>query len=378
VFGLAVSIFWLAAGIPNALVWTPYTARAAKLPPARRALFAGSTLLHSVLVALAVAMGLAGAAIVLMALPSDALRGSAWLVPMCWALVPFTIMMIVREHARRISLAHLQTSDLLAIDVPIAVVQLALLLMLAYSGALSAVTALLAIAAACGGAVIWLLRERARFRFQPERAAVHWSHNQRFGRWLLCVSLMWLLGDSSYRWLVVSLHGTEVLGQFAAAQNIVLILNPVLLTVTNLTQALSANCFAAAGLASLRRMAVRSTLLLAAWAGAALFAVALVGGPLVQFIFGDEYAGLGPVVATLCLGMFARIVAMPIDGALTALKRGRVMVIAGAVRLLIIVGAGVPLIAWLGLEGVGYAMALSAVAGAAVQWSNLLQGGGDE
>jgi O-antigen/teichoic acid export membrane protein len=123
---------------------------------------------------------------------------------------------------------------------------------------------------------------------------------------------------------------------------------------------------------------VRSTLLLAAWAGAALFAVALVGGPLVQFIFGDEYAGLGPVVATLCLGMFARIVAMPIDGALTALKRGRVMVIAGAVRLLIIVGAGVPLIAWLGLEGVGYAMALSAVAGAAVQWSNLLQGGGDE
>ena len=217
------------------------------------------------------------------------------------------------------NLAHFQIRDLLAVDVPIAVIQLAVLWLLADFGLLSATTALLAIAAASGVAVVWLVRERAQFRFDRARSAVHWSHNQRFGRWLLIVSLMWLVGDSSYRWLVAWLHGTESLGQFSAAQNIVLVLNPLVLTVTNLTQALSVNWFADGGITALREKVGRCTLLLAIWSGAACCLAAL-GGPLVNFIFGDGYAGLGPVVATLCLGMFARIVAMPIDGAMIALQ----------------------------------------------------------
>ena len=92
-FGLAVSIFWLAAGIPNALVWTPYTARAAKLPAARRTLFAGSTLLHMVLVAVAMAAVL----LLFPILPIDRLKSQTWLAPMCWALVPFTILVLIRD-----------------------------------------------------------------------------------------------------------------------------------------------------------------------------------------------------------------------------------------------------------------------------------------
>jgi O-antigen/teichoic acid export membrane protein len=199
----------------------------------------------------------------------------------------------------------------------------------------------------------------------------------RFGRWLLGVSLLWLMADSSYRWLVVLIQGTESLGQFAAAQNIVLLLNPLLLTVTNLTLAMSANRLAAGGIAALRQMTVRNTLLLAVWSGFGLLALTLVGGPLVEVVFGHSYAGLGPVVATLCLGMFARIVAIPVDGAVVALQRGRLLVAASALRFVSIVGAGVPLIAWRGLEGVGFAMAVSAAAGAVLQWWALLQEGGD-
>lgn len=369
VYTLAVSIFWLAAGIPNALVWTPYTSHAARLPAARRALFAGSATLHAALVALAVA----GVILALGLLPIPGLSDNPWFMPMCVALVPFTIMMIVREHTRRITLAHLQVHDLWAIDVPIAIVQLGLLIWLAGVGRLSATTALAAIAVACCGAIVWMLRHRDRFRLRRDRAALHWGYNQRFGRWLLFVSLMWLLGDSSYRWLVGSLHGIEALGHFAAAQNIVLCINPLLLTVTNLTQALSSNRLAEGGMTALRRMAVGGTLLIAVWGGAILLCVAAVGGPLVQLIFGTGYEGLGPVVATLCLGMFARLLAMPIEGAMVALARGRVMVAAAIVRLLLVVGAGVPLIAWVGLAGVGYAMTLSSAAAACVQWYALLR-----
>jgi O-antigen/teichoic acid export membrane protein len=117
--------------------------------------------------------------------------------------------------------------------------------------------------------------------------------------------------------------------------------------------------------------------LIGVWAGLGFLALAIVGGPLVELVFGHRYAGLGSVVVTLCLGMFARVLVMPIDGAMVALARGRVMVVASIVRLALIVGAGVPLIAWLGLEGVGYAMALSAAGGAIIQWWDFAKGGRD-
>lgn len=363
VYGLAISIFWLAAGVPNALVWTPYTSRAARLPARRRAVFAGSATVHAVLVAVAIS-----AVVLLVGLVPPGISHAAWLAPVCLALVPFTIMMIVREHVRRISMANLELRDLLWIDVPIAIVQLVLILLLASAGKLTAVTALLAIAVASGGAVLWLARRRGRFQYDRRRVAVHWGYNQRFGRWLLFVSLMWLLGDSSYRWLVGSLHGLESLGQFAAAQTIVLLINPFLLSANNLTQALASHRRAGGGIDELRRLAVRGTLWIAVLAGAAFLVLAAVGGPLVQLIFGSQYSGLGRVVATLCLGMFARFLAMPIEAALVALEHGRWMLVAAAVRLAVIAGAGVPLIWWCGLEGVGYTMALSSAGAAAVGW----------
>jgi O-antigen/teichoic acid export membrane protein len=371
VFSLAVSSFWLAAGIPNSLVWTPYTARGLRLTADRQKAFAGSALIHATVIGI----GFAVASIAFAVLPHERWSGSEWLGPMCLALAPLLLFMTIREHVRRYNLAHLRSGDLLSLDVPIAICQLALLVGLVTIGRLSAVTALLAIAASSALTIAWLIRRQDQFTFDRARTALHWFHNQLFGRWLLVVSLMWLVGDSSYRWLVAWLHGTSSLGQFAAAQNIVLVLNPILLTVTNLTQSLSVKWLADGGHAELRTKTTRTTLLLAVWSGAALLGVALVGGPLVQTVFGESYHGLGSVVATLCLGMFARIVAMPADSAIVALKRGRVLVSAAMLRLIVIVGAGAPLIAATGLDGVGYAMAASAASGGVLQWWSLLRGG---
>jgi O-antigen/teichoic acid export membrane protein len=371
VYSLAVSIFWLAAGIPNSMVWMPYTARGTKLTPERRRTFAGSALVH----ALAIAAVFAAVALMTAMLPIGRWTGNEWLRPMCLALAPFLLLMTVREHARRFNLSHLQTGELLALDGPIAACQLALLFLLATQGRLSAVTALLASATSSAIVFVWLFRRRNQFAFDRKRAALHWSHNQFFGRWLLVVSLMWLVGDSSYRWLVAGLHGTAALGQFAAAQNIVLALNPVLLTVTNLTQSLSVKCLAAGGRDELKVKAIRGTMQLAVVSGVALLAVAIMGGPMVRFVFGETYQGLASVVATLCLGMFARIVTIPVDSAIVALKRGRMLVAAATLRMIVIVGAGVPLIAYSGLDGVGYAMAASAASGGLLLWWSLLRGG---
>jgi O-antigen/teichoic acid export membrane protein len=374
IYGLAVSIFWLAAAIPNALVWTPYTSRAAGLTPRRRAIFAGSVTSH----ALAVAAVFSVVLLSLSLLPLAGAIDSDWFAAMCIALVPFTIMMMLREHIRRINLADLASRELLAIDLPIALLQMGLLLLLAKLGKLSAATALVAVAIASCVAIVWLVLNRDRFTFRRRHAAIHWSHNQQFGRWLLFVSLAWLLGDSSYRWLVGSIHGLAALGQFSAAQSMVLALNPLLLTVNNLAQALSASALARGGIVELRRAAVRGTLLLFVVAGVGFACLAVIGGTLVELVFGSQFTGLGGAVAAISLGMFANCLQFPVDAAMVALRRGRAMTITALVKLALAIGAGAPLIAWFGLEGVGYAMAVSCLTGAALQWCFFLQEHGDE
>src|SRR5882757_8834334 len=90
-------------------------------------------------------------------------------------------------------------------------------------------------------------------------------------------------------------------------------------------------------------------------------------------IFGDQYSGLGGIVATLSLGMLVRIAGVPIDASLAALREGRTMFVAIIVQLAVVVLAGIPLIARCGLNGVGYTMALAYAAAAAIQWYRFLR-----
>ncbi len=364
IYSLAVKIFWLAAGIPNALVWMPYTARAPRLPTERRRYFLGSATSHMALLAavLCLALLLVGIA------PLAGLSEKTWLLPMCLALVPFSLLMMLKEHLRRVLLAGMETSSLLRVDVPIAASQLLILGLLAWTDQLSATTALLGVAIGCTWAVVWTAMHRDRFRLERRRVQSHWSHNFQFGRWLLVVSVAWLVGEASYYWLVEGFHGLTAMGQFSAAMITVTFFNPILLTVQNLARSILSNGYAEGGEEVLWCKTLRGTRLIGLSFGVMFTLLALGGGTLVHFVFGEKFAGLGPIVASLCLGMFFHVFCSPVEAALTALKDGRTMLIASLLRLGMILTAGVPLIALYGPIGVGFAMAAGAFTAFAYQW----------
>jgi O-antigen/teichoic acid export membrane protein len=369
IFVLATTTFWLVTGIPNALTWTPYTSRAPRMPFGRRARYCGSITIHTALITATIAtlFGLAGM------LPSTWLGQSDWFSTMCLALVPFTLLMTLREHVRRMCMAQVAGHEMLSIDLPIAIAQLLFMLMLARSGLLTANRALVAVAAACLFAAVWFVRHRNELDFRQVSTRLHWSYNLQFGRWLLGVSLVWLLTDSLYRWIVGWQYGLDGLGRFASAQAVVLFINPLLLTASNFGRALSSNRLASGGMPELRRMTLQATLLLAVVAGCAFLALAIVGGPVVRLLFGEQFGGLGGVVATLCLGMLARIISVPIDASLAALQQGRAMFLAMIVQLVVVVCVGIPLIGQIGLNGVGYTMAIACTLSAAAEWYWFLQ-----
>lgn len=364
IYVLGTTTFWLLAGIPNALAWTPYTSRAPRMSADRRARYSGSVTMHMAMLTAAII----GALLLLGLMPPSWFGQGRWFATMCLALVPFTAFMMLREHVRRICLSQIAARDMLVLDAPIAATQLLLLLWLARWDWLTANTALLAVGAACLISTVWLVSHHGEFRYRPRHANIHWSYNLQFGRWLLAVSIAWLLGDAMYRWIVGWQYGLAGLGQLAGAQAVVLFINPLLLTAVNFGRAISANRYAAGGASELRRITFQATVLVTIVAGIAFLALALVGGPLVKLIFGNQFAGLGGVVAALCLGMLVRIASVPVDASLTALQQGRALLVAMLVQLAVIVVAGIPLIARFGLPGVGYTMVFAYGATAAVEW----------
>ena len=54
IYVLGTTTFWLLAGIPNALAWTPYTSRAARMSPRRRARYNGSVTIHMAILTVAI------------------------------------------------------------------------------------------------------------------------------------------------------------------------------------------------------------------------------------------------------------------------------------------------------------------------------------
>jgi O-antigen/teichoic acid export membrane protein len=364
IYVLATTMFWLLVGIPNALTWTPFTSRAPRMSSARRANYCGSISVHTLLLT----AGLAAVFLTAGLLPPEWFKQSGWFSGMCLALVPFTLLMTLREHVRRLSFSQIAAGEILLIDTLIAVAQLALLLWLAWTDRLTAVTGLLVVAVACAISIVWLVGHRADFRFRRRHLALHWSYNLQFGRWLFALSIAWLLADAFYRWIVGWQYGLNGLGQFASAQAVVLSINPLLLTATNFGRAVAAKRLATGGVPELRRFTLQATVLVTIVAGMGFLLLAVVGGFLVHVIFGAKYTGLGPVVATLCLGMFVRVVGVPIDASLAALREGRTMFISILVQLVVVAAAGIPLIANFGLGGVGYTMALAYGSTAAIQW----------
>lgn len=368
IYSFAVKLFWLAAGIPNALVWMPYTSYAPRLRGFRRSYFLGSATSHVFAIALAIC--LVWLAIGLFPIQPGSER--FWLGSMCLALIPFTAMMMYREHLRRVQLAHMSTSRLMIVDLPIAASQLVVLWLLIQSGRLSAVTALVGMSVGCCWAVIWTLWHREEFLVERQRVGLHWGFNWQFGKWLLIMSIAWNFGEASYYWFVEAFHGAEVLGQFSAAAITVLFFNPIMLTVQNLTRSILSNTYAQSKYDGLKEQAVSATKLIVLAFGLLFLLLASSGGWLVALFFGGEFTGLGLVVASLCLGLYLHVIGSPVESALAALQDGRAIVIASVVRLGLIMLLGVPLIAAYGPIGVGFAMALGALGAGAYQWYHFL------
>ncbi|HEY1543215.1 MAG TPA: polysaccharide biosynthesis C-terminal domain-containing protein [Xanthobacteraceae bacterium] len=367
-YAIAISVLASLFTIQGSLITLPYSIQRHR-PFGTPQENAGSALAEGGLMSALVVAGLA-----LLAAGWLAHGAAPQLIAMTWALVAVAPFALLREFARRFSFAHLHLGHVLALDAVVAVLQLASLGWLSWTGRLSAVSACVALGASCAVAAIgWLYVARAEFTISGAELRRTVRHGWSLGKWLFVNQIMVQVQRYATHWLTLVVAGVAVTGVYAACLSIVAFANPLMFGLGNMLAPRSAMAWKERGGIGLRRQAIGDALLFAAILAPFCLLVLFAGNGLMHLLYGGpEYEGHGSVVAVLAFASFASAVGTPASNALASMERPRAIFVVGTVSTVLTVAlVWWWLVQW-GLVGAACGLLIGSTAGSAGLWLSFL------
>lgn len=317
IYTLGFSIVLFATQFQQSFVSSPYTAFCPNLIGNKRALYAGSTLIHQFLFSLIAVIGLISLGIMF-----SFGVGPVALVPVIWALVITIALILLREYVRRISFANLQFTIALVLDLFVALVQIGGLLLLSYLDLLSASRAYLVIGIACGiSAIFWFIWMHKDFIFRLSEMIIDLKRNLSFGKWVCGSAILVLLGTQLYHWFLTVFHGAEATAALSVCFGVIGIANSFLWGFSNLVRPMAAHAYAKGGIKKLRRLVYNTMIFLGIVMTFFCLIVFIFGENLIIAIYGYKYASLASVLLILMLSLFATAITAPFDYGIWAMLR---------------------------------------------------------
>jgi O-antigen/teichoic acid export membrane protein len=361
-YSIAISLLASMLAVQNALILLPYSILQHRAGTGASE-HAGSSL------ALSGLMSVVASGLMLIVAGGLAVAG-ARSANMTWALAAVLPFALMREFTRRFSFARLQMSTALTVDMAVAVIQLAGLGYLAWTGAMTAIMACGMLGLACAlPALAWLYFARGDFSVRLPELRATAVRSWQLGKWLVLGQLTVQVQSYVAYWLSMLIAGAAVTGVYAACMSIVAFANPLIFGVGNILTPKLALAWKQGGSAGLRKEALRSSLLLAGLMAVFCAVVALAGEPMMRILFhGREYAGHGETVTVLALAMLATAVGMPASNALASMERPRAIVVVGGLGAAITVVLIALLMFEWGLLGAACGFLVGSVVGAFGRW----------
>ena len=304
---LGLSLILLMTDLQTSLITTPYMVYAPRLKGRAHALYTGSTLIHQLLFCLIVMVGvLCGVFAVT--------HGIGWgLGPVCGALVVVIALIMLREHARRVSFARLKLKTAFIFDTCIAVGQISGLVLLAHFGLLTASRAFWVIGSVCGLAVLgWLWSDRGFYDPRISESLADLRKNWIFGKWVFASGLIWAVSMNLYPWLLATFHGVGSAGVWAACLGVVSVGGPVMVGIQNLAgPKITPTSMRQRVIKPLRRLVFKITAVVATPISLLCLVTFIWGGRLVVLMYGYQYTGNRSIVSVLALNLLVTAVAFP-------------------------------------------------------------------
>jgi O-antigen/teichoic acid export membrane protein/peptidoglycan/xylan/chitin deacetylase (PgdA/CDA1 family) len=361
--GFTLLVTW--SSVQESLIALPYTICCHRQTPETQREFAGSVLVHQVMLSLLALVSLAatGAALSLW-------KHIPGLTTVIWALSAVLPFALLREFGRRYAFAHLRMHVAFVLDLFTAAIQLFGLFWLARTGALTAASAFAAIGVGCTlAAGCWLYGARRQFAIRRDQIWQTMRHNWALGKWLFAAQLTLSFQTYCSHWLLAWLVGTTATGLYFACLTIAQSCNPFTIGMSNALAPRTAQAFVLHGGQALRRVVYRSTFLVCLALTIFCLIVLFAGQLVVNLLYhGDQYDGQGHTVFVLSLSMMIGALGMPASNGLAAIKRPDVIFKIG----LLVVGLSVILVpclilAW-GVEGAAYGFLAGNIVGSLGRW----------
>ena len=317
VFALVMTVYQLILAIQELLITVPYTIFGARLRGVRHLQYSGFALCQSTAWAVAV-----GTLLAIVAASLFLVRGDEMLT---WVVAAFALvapLWLLREFGRRYLFAHMQVGRVVAMSVAASTTQIIALGFFAYTGSLSAGTALCAIGFGSGLAAFgWLWLSRRAFHLNYVRSHYFLQKSWVLGRWVLASEATAVLASSVIPWFIVFLLGPAAAGIFAACDSILRFANPVIIAIRNVVTSKVSIDYSNGGRSAIRPTIWKAGAFLILFQSAFFILLAVAGEPILRRLFGEAYAAYWPVLVVLGLNQLVVRISLAPGRALLVVNR---------------------------------------------------------
>lgn len=358
VYYLALSIVLLLRGIQEQLISAPYSVYCHRQDGEQLAQYTGSTFSHQFLLLIAAAVGLTGFAAIV-----SAGYGPSGFDTTAWILIGAVPFLLLRESIRHFAFGRLSLRSAIGVDVAVAAMQLAGLGLLFTTGSLSVGMIYVVMGIACAAACLgWWLFRSEQIAVKAARILPDWKRNWTFSKWALASHLVGCSSPYILPWFVAAVDGTAATGVLAACTTLVGLGNAFMMGLSNYLTPKAAKSFADGGVVELRHTLKKTAWLFAVTLGGFAMLSCFVGDVIAVLVYGESYAGAGPILAILAFGLFAGSMSVTAGNGLWAIDKPSANFRADVCALIATVIAAVTLTPAYGVWGA----ALSSLIGASV------------
>lgn len=343
-YWLGMTLVLLILSALNSLISSPLTLFMQRKEGLSQAERSGVSLIHVLLLAL---LASSGFLLVGLAMFWSQETHAVSLVLLALALLAPPIML--REFARRVSLAKMQMATVLAIDLLVSVVQIASLFWLGSGDKLNSVTAFVTSGSACGVAVVaWLWVMRKDFVFEWSLVWPEWAKNWTFGKWILIDQLTVTANMYLLYWLLAFLKDASATGNYSACMAIVSLANPFVFGMTNVLAPRLAHAHGEEDAAGVRRLVWTSSAIIGLVVGSYCLMLTIWGDAVVALCYGAQFTGQHWTIITCALAMFTGVMGTSVSHGLWVKQRNDINFQASLIGLVVTLLIAIPLLDNLG------------------------------
>ena len=369
VYALGFSIVILIVNMQESLIFVPYTVYVNHTPKKSRALHTGSIFIQYCLFSV-----LAVICLIVSATFLSTVFEYNRITTLIWILAGITPFILLREFGRRFAFANLHIAAALIIDLGVVRILISGLVWLGLIAKLSAITTYAVVGLACAiVSLVWLSKFSKSMK-------VNWSDVKReikrsllFGRWVLASQITGTFHGYLMFWMLALMISTSATGAYTACWAIVSIANPLILGIGNVLAPRAARLYAESGSKEVRRVILKTTLLMGGVMILFCVMMFLFGGELMSFFYGNDYEGFESTIRVLAMGIVLSALTITVDIGLRIIEKPNKNFKACLIGLGVTIVVGPYLVVQWGVLGAAYSMLAGSMIALLVRWIAFLR-----